>query len=64
MENTKAILKITDISKSFPGVKAVEHIDLEIGKGEVHALFGEKGAGKSTLVKILVGVDSYSKFKE
>jgi inositol transport system ATP-binding protein len=50
------ILTIRGISKSFPGVQALQSVDLEIQKGVVHALMGENGAGKSTLMKILYGL--------
>ena len=53
------ILEMKDISKTFPGVKALDHVQLQIKAGEVHALMGENGAGKSTLMKILMGI--YSK---
>ena len=55
-ENGKVIVKMNDIYKSFPGVKALQGVDLTIKKGEVHGLVGENGAGKSTLIKILMGV--------
>lgn len=50
------LLKMTDISKSFFGVKVLDQVTLTIGRGEVHALLGENGAGKSTLMNILGGV--------
>ena len=49
-------LEIKNISKTFPGVKALSKINFTIKKGEVHALTGENGAGKSTLIKVLTGV--------
>jgi ribose transport system ATP-binding protein len=51
-----AILEVSGISKSFPGVRALHDVDLDVGEGEVVALLGENGAGKSTLMKILAGV--------
>lgn len=50
------ILELKDISKSFPGVKALSKVNLKVLPGEIHALVGENGAGKSTLMKILSGV--------
>lgn len=50
------ILQAKQISKSFPGVQALESVDLDIERGKVHALMGENGAGKSTLMNILIGI--------
>ncbi|MBQ5742803.1 MAG: ATP-binding cassette domain-containing protein, partial [Clostridia bacterium] len=53
------LLSMTGICKSFPGVKALDHAQLTLHSGSVHALMGENGAGKSTLMKCLFGI--YSK---
>ena len=50
------LLKMVDISKSFPGVKALDKVSLNVHGGTVHALMGENGAGKSTLMKCLFGI--------
>lgn len=53
-----ARLRVVDISKSFPGVKALQSVSLQVSSGEVVSVVGENGAGKSTLMKILAGVQS------
>ena len=58
----KVILKLENISKSFPGVKALDKVNLNIYENEAMALLGENGAGKSTLIKILSGI--YKKMRE
>lgn len=50
------ILEMTDITKEFPGVKALDKVQLKVRPGTVHALMGENGAGKSTLMKCLIGI--------
>ena len=50
------LLRMTDITKTFPGVKALDHVSLEVEAGTVHALMGENVAGKSTLMKCLFGI--------
>lgn len=52
------ILCVEGITKSFPGVKALEDVDFSLKKGEIHALMGENGAGKSTLIKVVTGVEA------
>ncbi len=52
------LFSAVNISKSFPGVKALDNVSLHIEKGKVHALMGENGAGKSTLMKILMGMET------
>ena len=56
MADTKYVLEMTDICKEFPGVKALDNVQLKVRPGTVHALMGENGAGKSTLMKCLFGV--------
>ena len=50
------VLEMSDVSKSFPGVKALDHVQLKLRPGKVHALMGENGAGKSTLMKCMFGI--------
>ena len=54
-DDVPPLLRMTGISKSFPGVKALENVDFAVGTGEIHAFLGENGAGKSTLLNALVG---------
>jgi ribose transport system ATP-binding protein len=55
-DNQEYILELNEITKVFPGVKALDHVSFKVKKGEVHALVGENGAGKSTLINIISGV--------
>ena len=54
----EVILTMKDIDKSFPGVHALDHVNFEVKRGEVHALMGENGAGKSTLIRLVNGLET------
>ncbi|WP_368236119.1 galactose/methyl galactoside ABC transporter ATP-binding protein MglA [Clostridium perfringens] len=56
MKDSSNLLEMRNISKEFPGVKALDNVTLKVKKGSVHALMGENGAGKSTLMKCLFGI--------
>ena len=52
----KTILTMKGITKTFPGVKALSNVDFKLCEGDIHALMGENGAGKSTMIKVLTGI--------
>ena len=56
------ILEMRNITKEFPGVKALNNVSFKVKKGEIKALVGENGAGKSTLMKVLSGVYGYGTY--
>ncbi len=59
----KILLEMKNITKTFPGVKALDNVNLQVEQGEIHALVGENGAGKSTLMNVLSGVYSYGSYE-
>lgn len=59
----KILLEMKNITKEFPGVKALDNVNLKVEKGEIHALVGENGAGKSTLMNVLSGIYPYGTYK-
>ena len=52
----KTLLEMKNITKEFPGVKALDNVNLVVEEGEIHAICGENGAGKSTLMNVLSGI--------
>ena len=59
----KTILEMRNITKTFPGVKALDNVNLQVEEGEIHALVGENGAGKSTLMNVLSGIYPYGSYE-
>ena len=59
---SETILEMRNITKTFPGVKALDNVNFSVKQGEIHALVGENGAGKSTLMKVLSGVHPYGTY--
>ena len=57
------LLEMRSITKTFPGVKALDNVNLSVEEGEIHALVGENGAGKSTLMKVLSGIHPYGSYE-
>ena len=50
------VLELKEITKTFPGVKALDRMQFQLRRGSIHALIGENGAGKSTLMKVISGI--------
>ncbi|OOM74919.1 multiple monosaccharide ABC transporter ATP-binding protein [Clostridium sp. BL-8] len=63
LENNDIILEMINITKTFPGVKALDNVNLQVQSGEIHSLCGENGAGKSTLMKVLSGIHPYGSYE-
>ena len=59
----KVLLEMKNITKTFPGVKALDNVNLKVEEGEIHALVGENGAGKSTLMNVLSGIYPYGSYE-
>lgn len=59
----KILLEMKNITKTFPGVKALDNVNLKVEEGEIHALVGENGAGKSTLMNVLSGIYAYGTYE-
>ena len=59
----KILLEMKSITKTFPGVKALDNVNLKVEEGEIHALVGENGAGKSTLMNVLSGIYPYGTYE-
>ena len=58
-----AILEMRHIVKTFPGVRALDDVDFTVVRGEIHAICGENGVGKSTLMKVLSGVHPHGTYE-
>ena len=59
----KILLEMKNITKTFPGVKALDNVYLQVEEGEIHALVGENGAGKSSLMNVLSGIYPYGSYE-
>ena len=57
------LLEMINITKTFPGVKALDNVNFQVEEGEIHALVGENGAGKSTLMNVLSGIYPYGSYE-
>lgn len=62
-ESAEYILEMKNITKRFPGVKALDQVNFKVRRGEIHCLVGENGAGKSTLMKVLSGIYAYGSYE-
>ena len=63
VELAKILLEMKNITKTFPGVKALDNVNLQVEEGEIHALVGENGAGKSTLMNVLSGIYPFGSYE-
>ena len=60
---SKVLLEMNHITKTFPGVKALDDVNLRVEEGEIHAIVGENGAGKSTLMNVLSGIYPFGSYE-